>query len=159
MACGLQALGLAASAYDTVRQYAKERVQGTPFTNRDADRVPIIKHEDVRRMLMNLKAGSEAMRAMNYFQEGKLPLIPLSSTLFLECFAETVLAQFILEQGLIARDKLKEVDAGSADGVFYRGKMETTKFFCRNILPNVFARHTVLQQEDTSALDIPEEAF
>jgi hypothetical protein len=26
-------------------------------------------------------------------------------------------------------------------------------------LPNVFARHTVLQQEDTSALDIPEEAF
>lgn len=78
---------------------------------------------------------------------------------FLECFAETVLAQFILEQGIIARDKLKEVDTESADGIFYRGKIETAKFFCRNILPNVFARHTVVQQEDTSALDIPEEAF
>ena len=64
MGCGVQALGLAASAYDTARIYAKERVQGPPFTNRNADRVPIIQHEDVRRMLMNLKSGTEAMRAM-----------------------------------------------------------------------------------------------
>ena len=62
--CGVQALGLAASAYDTARKYARERFQGPPFTNRDGDRVPIIQHEDVRRMLMNLKAGTEAIRAM-----------------------------------------------------------------------------------------------
>jgi hypothetical protein len=37
--------------------------------------------------------------------------------------------------------------------------METVKYFCRNILPNVFARHATLEQEDTSAIDIPEEAF
>jgi len=55
--CGVQALGLSAAAYDTARQYAKERLQGPPFTNRRADRVPIIQHEDVRRMLMNLKAA------------------------------------------------------------------------------------------------------
>ena len=64
MGCGLQALGLTASAYDAARRYAKERIQGPLFTNRDAGRVPIIQHEDVRRMLMNLKAGTEAMRAM-----------------------------------------------------------------------------------------------
>ena len=40
-------------------------------------------------------------------------------------------------------------------GVKYRQR----KFFCRNILPNVFARHMALLQEDTSALEIPEEAF
>jgi len=51
------------------------------------------------------------------------------------------------------------VEAESADGIFYRGKMETVRFFCRNILPNVFARHAMLQQEDTSAMDIPEEAL
>jgi len=64
MGCGVQALGLAAGAYDTARNYAKERLQGPPFTNRKADRVPIIQHEDVRRMLMMLKSGTEAMRAM-----------------------------------------------------------------------------------------------
>ncbi len=64
MGCGIQALGITASAYDIARTYAKERIQGPPFTNRKGDRVPIIQHEDVRRMLMNLKAGSEGMRAL-----------------------------------------------------------------------------------------------
>ena len=39
------------------------------------------------------------------------------------------------------------------------GKIETVKYFCRNILTNVFSRHTSFQQEDTSAVDIPEEGF
>lgn len=302
MGCGVQALALAASAYDTARQYAKERVQGPLFTNRDADRVPIIQHEDVRRMLMNLKAGTEAVRAMigkilylidvsehdpdeatrkkagqqvalftplvkaycsdsgyqltrdaiqilggvgycsefpveqyardvkivsiwegtsyiqsldlvgrklgmgggkvfqdwvqsvmtftgeykddtdfgpdfkllfkaaqatgdfamrylQYFQGGKPGLIALTATRFLECFSEVLMGQLMLEQGQLAREKLEQVGADSSDGIFYRGKVETAKYFCRNILPNVFARHTSLQQEDTSALDIPEDAF
>jgi 3-(methylthio)propanoyl-CoA dehydrogenase len=302
MGCGVQALGLATSAYDTARQYAKERVQGPPFTDRNADRVPIIQHEDVRRMLMNLKSGTEAMRAMigklfylidihendpdedtakqaglqvelltplvkaycsdfgymltreaiqvlggvgfcsefpaeqyardlkivsiwegttyiqaldlvgrklgmqggkvfqewiqgimkytgdfkedpdfapdfkllfkaaqatgdfalrymQYFQGGKPKLIALSATRFLECFSETLMGNLMLEQGIIARDKLKDVDPNSADGIFYRGKIQTVKYFCRNILTNVFSRHMALQQEDTSALEIPEEAF
>ncbi|MBU0514358.1 MAG: acyl-CoA dehydrogenase [Proteobacteria bacterium] len=302
MGCGIQGVGIAASAYDTARHYAKERVQGPPMVNRRADRVPIIQHEDVRRMLMNLKSGTEAMRAMlgyifilidiarhdpdeaerhkahsrvelmtplvkaycsdfgylltreaiqvlggvgycsefpaeqyardikivsiwegtsyiqsldmvgrklsmeggqvfqtwiqevmattsefkedadfgadykllfkaaqatgdfalrymQYFQGGKVPLIGLTSTRFLECFSEVVLAWLILEQGRIARAKLAGVDASSADGIFYRGKIETAHYFCRNILTGVFARHMTLQQEDTSALDIPEEAF
>jgi hypothetical protein len=100
-----------------------------------------------------------AMRYMQYFKEKRLQLIPLSSALFLKCFAETLMAEVILQQGLIARDKLAQVDAESSDAVFYKGKVETAKYFCRNILPNVFARHTVLQQEDTSAVDIPEDAF
>jgi alkylation response protein AidB-like acyl-CoA dehydrogenase len=302
MSCGVQALGLAASAYDTARLYARERVQGPLLTHRDRGRVPVIQHEDVRRMLMNLKAGTEAMRAMigklyyfidmhehdpdeatrreaglqvelftplvkvyctdfgyqltrdaiqlmggvgycrefpveqyardikiasiwegtnyinaldlvgrklsmeggkvfqgwiegvtkftkenqedpdfgpdfkllfkaaqatgdytlrylKYFEEGRLSMVPLSATRFLECFSEVLMAQFILEQGLLARKKLEGVDTGSVDGIFYRGKVETAKYFCRNILTNVFARHMAFQQEDTSALDIPEEAF
>jgi hypothetical protein len=69
------------------------------------------------------------------------------------------MGQLILEQGLLAREKIKQVDESSSDGIFYRGKVETAKYFCRNILTNVFARHMALQQEDTSAVDIPEEAF
>jgi alkylation response protein AidB-like acyl-CoA dehydrogenase len=302
MGTGVMGLAMAANAYDSARQYARERAQGPPFTDRKAERVPIIQHEDVRRMLMNLKAGTEAMRAMvgkvfylmdvserdpdgdarraalqqvelftplvkaycsdfgyalireaiqilggvgycsefpveqysrdakinsiwegttyiqaldlvgrklameggkvfqdwvqgvisftgehkedsdfgpdfkllfkaaqatgdfamrymQYFQGGKPRLIALSCTRFLECFSEVVMAQLMLEQGMLARKKLEDVDAGSADGIFYRGKVETARYFCRNILTNVFSRHMTLQQEDTSALDIPEEAF
>ena len=63
LATGNQSLALAASAYDTARLYARERIQGQPFTDRKAGRIPIIGHEDVRRMLMNMKSGVEAMRA------------------------------------------------------------------------------------------------
>lgn len=299
---GLLAQGVSASAYDAARNYAKERFQGPSFTARSASRVRIIEHEDVRRMLMMLKAGTEAMRAfilklfyltdisnhdpdekvrqetgrivdlltplvkaycsdfayllcreaiqvlggvgycrefpveqysrdvksasiyegttyiqsldligrklmmaggavfqgwlenlmdfaqtnqedpdfaqdfdllnkagailrdyaerlMNYFQDGRLKLIPLSATRFQECMSEAVLAQLMLEQGLVARDKLKTGDPASANGIFYQGKMETVRFFCRNILTNVFSRHAAIRQEDMSAVDIPEEAF
>ena len=67
--------------------------------------------------------------------------------------------QMMLEQGLLARDKLKTTDPSSSGGIFYQGKIETVRFFCRNILTNVFSRHISFQQEDTSALDIREEAF
>ena len=69
------------------------------------------------------------------------------------------MGQLILEQGLLARKRLNEVNEDSSDNIFYRGKVETAKYFCRNILTNVFARHMSLQQEDTSAIDMPEEAF
>jgi len=302
MSTGVMGECMAANAYDTARQYAKERVQGPPFTDRSADRVPIIQHEDVRRMLMNLKAGTEAMRAMigkvyylldaaehdtdeaarkeaqqkadmftplvkaycsdfgydltreaiqvlggvgycrefpaeqyvrdckiasiwegttyiqaldlvgrklgmeggtvfqdwiqevmafskkyqddsdfgpdfkllfkavqatgdfatrylKYIKEGRLLLVALTATRFQECFAEVLMGQLILEQGILAREKIKQVDESSSDGIFYRGKVETAKYYCRNILTNVFGRHMALQQEDTSAVDIPEEAF
>ena len=302
MGCGVQTLGLTAAAYDTARQYAKERVQGPLLTNRRGASVTIIQHEDVRRMLMNLKSGTEAMRAMigklfylidiseydpdetarkkadsqvelltplvkayisdfgymlirdaiqvlggvgycqefpveqyardckivsiwegtnyiqaqdlfgrkltlnggqtyqdwiqgimtfaeqhkvdpdfgkdcelllkaaqatndfptrymQYFSGEKIRLVPLTATRFLDCFAETLMANLMLEEGLVAREQLKGVAADSADGIFYRGKIETVKFFCRNILPNVFARHLSLELEDTSAIDIPEAAF
>ena len=300
--CGMQALGITASAYDMARIYAKERVQGPPFTNRESERVPIIQHEDVRRLLLKMKSGTEGMRAlmtklffladiaehdpdeaarhdaekmvdlltplvkaynsdfgyelirdaiqsmggvgfcsefpveqyardikivsiwegtnyiqaldlvgrklgmeggqvfqnwiqgvmeltkelredpdfgadakllfnaagivgdyamrfMKYFQEGRAELIPLNANNFLDCFAETEIAKLLLEQAVTARKKLAEVSADSSDGIFYTGKIAGTKFFCRNVLPRVFARHTSIAQEDTSALEIPEAAF
>lgn len=45
-------------------QYATERIQGRPFGIKGAERVPIIKHEDIRRMLLDMKAHVEGIRAM-----------------------------------------------------------------------------------------------
>jgi len=300
--CGTQACGVVSSAYDTALAYAKERVQGAPLTDRRGEAVTIVHHEDVRRMLMKLKAGSEAMRAFvaylffhadvaehdpdpearqrsfhrmeiltplvkayntdfgyqltrdaiqvlggsgycsdfpveqyardikilsiwegtsyiqsldlvgrklgiaqgavfkewieevmgfaqtnaedpdfgrdfgllakaagmvgdnarrfaGFFKEGRISLVPMYSTRFLENFAETVLANLLLEQGLIARDRLAAGGLTASDQSFYRGKVASAQFFCRNILPNVFGRYVALQQEDLSAVEIPEEAF
>jgi len=64
---GIQGVGLAGAAYQLALDYAKERVQGVRIEearNRDAQRVAIIEHPDVRRNLMHIKAIVEASRAM-----------------------------------------------------------------------------------------------
>lgn len=61
---GHNALAQMAAAYYFAGRYATERIQGRLFTNPRAGRVPIIKHEDVKRMLLEMKAQVEAIRAM-----------------------------------------------------------------------------------------------
>ena len=60
---GLQGVALAERSYQQALAYAKERLQGT---RRDGSRFPIIEFPDVRRMLMQMKASIEAMRALAY---------------------------------------------------------------------------------------------
>jgi 3-(methylthio)propanoyl-CoA dehydrogenase len=63
---GLEGLGDAERAYQRAAAYAKERVQGTEVGVRGGPKVPIIKHPDVRRMLMSMRSRIEAMRALAY---------------------------------------------------------------------------------------------
>jgi 3-(methylthio)propanoyl-CoA dehydrogenase len=63
---GLQGLGIAERAYQAAREYAKERVQGRPAGQKSGERVTIIHHPDVRRMLLTMKSQVEAMRAFGY---------------------------------------------------------------------------------------------
>jgi acyl-CoA dehydrogenase len=64
IAVGVQGLSISERSYQQARAYARERVQGQA-AGRD-DRVTIIHHPDVRRMLMLMKSGVEAMRALCY---------------------------------------------------------------------------------------------
>ncbi|WP_051273341.1 acyl-CoA dehydrogenase [Desulfotruncus alcoholivorax] len=61
---GHNALAQMAAAYYFAAKYATERIQGRLFTNPKAGRVPLIKHEDIKRMLLEMKAQVEAIRAM-----------------------------------------------------------------------------------------------
>jgi alkylation response protein AidB-like acyl-CoA dehydrogenase len=54
---GLQGLSIGEGAYQCAVAYARERVQGG---------VPIIRHPDVKRMLLTMRALNEAMRAFAY---------------------------------------------------------------------------------------------
>ena len=63
---GIQGLGIAERAYQAARDYAKERVQGRPVGHQGTERLAIIHHPDVRRMLLTMKSQIEAMRAFAY---------------------------------------------------------------------------------------------
>lgn len=66
MDTGMAGYTLAAMAYFHAAEYARERVQGRPYNDPNGSRVPIIKHADIRRILLNLKACTEGMRAMAF---------------------------------------------------------------------------------------------
>jgi hypothetical protein len=64
---GIQGLAVAGSAYYNALDYARERKQGPSIKNwKDAaaPKVPIIEHPDVRRMLLDMKARVEGIRAL-----------------------------------------------------------------------------------------------
>ena len=61
---GLEGLSVAERAYQHASTYARERVQGRVIGADGPS--PIIEHPDVRRMLMTMKAYTEAMRGLIY---------------------------------------------------------------------------------------------
>jgi alkylation response protein AidB-like acyl-CoA dehydrogenase len=64
---GMQGLAIASCSYQQALIYAGERLQGPDireFKNPDAAKAPIVRHPDVRRMLMSMKAWTEAMRSL-----------------------------------------------------------------------------------------------
>ncbi len=65
---GIQAVGLSDAAFQKALAYAKDRKQGKPFglQHELIDMIPIIQHADVRRMLLLMKAQTEAARAICY---------------------------------------------------------------------------------------------
>ncbi len=62
---GLQGLAVAERAYQQAAAYARERVQGRPVQGADGP-VPILRHPDVRRTLLDMKCRIEAMRGLCY---------------------------------------------------------------------------------------------
>jgi len=67
---GAQGFGHASAAYLYAVNYARERLQGKDIEagkDPQAPRVPIIRHPDVRRMLLQMKAYVEGMRSIVYY--------------------------------------------------------------------------------------------
>ena len=69
---GVGAVGMfnASCAYLYALNYARERVQGRDLADmlkKDAEPVPIIRHPDVRRMLLWMKSHTEGMRSFVYY--------------------------------------------------------------------------------------------
>ncbi len=68
-AVGMQGIAVAERAYQQAVRYAKDRVQSRDLAG-SAGPVAIIHHPDVKRMLMSMRAQTEAARALAYVTAG-----------------------------------------------------------------------------------------
>lgn len=66
MAVGMEGLAISEAAYQQALRYARERIQGRPIGGSADGSVAIIEHPDVRRMLLTMRAYTEAIRCLIY---------------------------------------------------------------------------------------------
>ncbi len=66
LSVGVQGISQAERACQQARAWARNRIQGRPPGSQPGQALPIIHHPDVKRMLLSMKAQTEAMRALAY---------------------------------------------------------------------------------------------
>ncbi len=71
-AIGLEGVGVAERALQHAQAYAAERIQGRATGSDATESVAINRHPDVRRMLLSMRAQTEAIRAFAYFTAAQL---------------------------------------------------------------------------------------
>jgi alkylation response protein AidB-like acyl-CoA dehydrogenase len=64
---GMEGLALSERAHQRAGAYAHDRVQGRPVREPSEESVPIVSHPDVRRMLLTMRANTEAMRCLLFY--------------------------------------------------------------------------------------------
>jgi 3-(methylthio)propanoyl-CoA dehydrogenase len=74
---GLEGMAIAERAFQRALAYAKDRLQGKDLVQ-GGKTVPIIRHPDVRRMLMLMKSQTEAMRALAYVVAASMDVVSRS---------------------------------------------------------------------------------
>jgi alkylation response protein AidB-like acyl-CoA dehydrogenase len=102
------------------------------------------------------QAYQELMEVMKGYFISNPGLVPLYSTRVLRATAELYAGCLLMQQALVAGNKLIGSDTGQA---FYKGKICSARFYVRNIVPGVMAAARIIKEGDSSAIDIPEEAF
>jgi alkylation response protein AidB-like acyl-CoA dehydrogenase len=103
--------------------------------------------------------GGAAFQLLGWFKGGQMARVPLNANRFLDMMSELAVGWLLLEAAVIALDKQKDVAASHPDHAFYEGKKYSALFYAHNVLPEVIAKSKMMQGGDTSALDIPIEAF
>ncbi len=74
LSVGIQGIGLAERSLQQSSAWAHGRVQGRPVGSKSATALPITHHPDVRRMLLSVRSGVEAMRALALYAALQLDL-------------------------------------------------------------------------------------
>jgi alkylation response protein AidB-like acyl-CoA dehydrogenase len=72
LSVGLEGVAIAERAYQRALAWSRERLQGRPLGSQGARTAPIVHHPDVKRMLLTMKATTEAARALAYWVSAML---------------------------------------------------------------------------------------
>ncbi len=96
---------------------------------------------------------------MSYMGQKQFAMLPLNSHRILTATSQLFCGMCILDQALIAQQKAAELGKEHFDYNFYAGKVAAARYYLRNVVPNVWAVAELVQDGDTSVLDIPVEAF
>jgi acyl-CoA dehydrogenase len=73
LSVGLEGVAISERAYQQALDYAKTRVQGRDISG-GSEAVPIVRHPDVRRMLLLMKSQTQAARSLAYVVAGSRDL-------------------------------------------------------------------------------------
>ncbi|WP_425409789.1 acyl-CoA dehydrogenase [Hyphococcus sp.] len=74
LSVGLEGVGISERSYQKAAAFARDRIQSREITGDNPDPVAIVRHPDVRRMLMTMRALAESGRALAYYTAGKLDI-------------------------------------------------------------------------------------
>ena len=124
-------------------------------------------HEKLGALVKELAVAHEAvagvaMRLLGWFQSGRMQLVPLAANRVLEMMSELCCTWLLCAGARIAVDALQKLPKGEdtqAERSFYEGKLHVATYAVHNILPHAKLTAEILGREDTSALDIPAQAF
>lgn len=94
-----------------------------------------------------------------YLVSGKVQMMPLYATRILHATAKLLGGKLILDQAVLAKQKMDALGSDHYDYPFYSGKVASARFYVRNIVPEIETTLKVFKDGDTSAIDIMEESF
>ena len=106
-----------------------------------------------------LDAYKDMLKALAGYSKTNVSMIPLYSHRVLTATSQLFCGRQILDQAVLADKKAKEVGLEHFDYKFYTGKVATARYYVRNVVPNVWAVAEIVIDGDTSAIDVPVEAF
>ncbi|HBQ85222.1 MAG TPA: acyl-CoA dehydrogenase, partial [Syntrophomonas sp.] len=89
------------------------------------------------------------------WKETNKQLKQLFATRTLHAAARFYCGKLLLDQALLASQKLAELGEDHFDANFFKGKIASAKFYVMNIVPDVFATEKAMKVADTSAIDMP----
>jgi alkylation response protein AidB-like acyl-CoA dehydrogenase len=75
----------------------------------------------------------------------------------LTALAQVLVGWLLVRHGALALRKLPEASPTDAD--YYRGKVASARFYCREVLPEVALARGLVERSDLTAMEVPEESF
>ena len=132
-------------------------------------------HRDHEVLALQVKQLEEAKNTlagtvMEFSKYAKDPMYPIQyATPLLEMFGEVIVGQLLIEQAVIAHEKLapiyaeagatdeeaqREVLANNEEAKFLGGKISSAAFFAANVLPRVGAKAKAIASGDRSVLNV-----